>query len=310
MFATLLGPLPRPPLPDRAGADDLVRAAVEAQVEAGLDPVTDGGQRSAGADGSPASRSQPSDAVGAWRFAAGLTDRLVKPVLAGPYSAGRRDGPAGDATERRARTLELAAAGNRQVRALAAAGCSFIEIHEPEAAAIGSDPAERELFRIAHGALLDGIGPVHASLAITGGNADAAGVATLLAAPYSSLAVDLIDGPDNWRLVARAPSERGIVLGALPVRADTDDGPELLLWAIAYAASTGGRGRQRIGLASASSMAHLAWPTALTKLRRLGEAARLAELPRDELAGIVDPRSLDLRSAALGRYAPRRRRNG
>jgi methionine synthase II (cobalamin-independent) len=309
MFATLLGPLPRPPLPDGAGEDDLVRAAVEAQVQAGLDPVTDGGQRSAAADGSPASRSQPSDAVEAWRFAAGLTDRLVKPVLAGPYSAGRLDGPAG-AAERRARTLELAAAGNRQIRALAAAGCTFVEIHEPGAVAIGSDAPERELFRIAHGVLLDGIERVHASLAITGGNADAAGVTTLLAAPYSSLAVDLIDGPDNWRLVARAPTERGIVLGALPVRADTDDGPELLLWAIAYAASTGGRGRQRIGLASASSMAHLSWPTALTKLQRLGEAARLAELPPVELAAFVDPRSLDLRSAALGRYAPRRRHEG
>ena len=36
---------------------------------------------------------------------------------------------------------------------------------------------------------------------MTGGNADGAGVETLLAAPYASLAVDLIDGPDNWRLV-------------------------------------------------------------------------------------------------------------
>ena len=41
----------------------------------------------------------------------------------------------------------------------------------------------------------------HLSLAITGGNADEAGIETILAAPYASLAVDLIAGPDNWRLV-------------------------------------------------------------------------------------------------------------
>ena len=46
----------------------------------------------------------------------------------------------------------------------------------------------------------------HLSLAMAGEAADAAGVETVLAAPYASLALDLIAGPDNWNLVARAPS--------------------------------------------------------------------------------------------------------
>jgi hypothetical protein len=191
------------------------------------------------------------------------------------------------------------------LRDLAAAGCPFIEVHEPLATTIGTDPAERALFREAHLQLLDGLDGSHLSLAVTGGNADAAGIETILAAPYASLAVDLIAGPDNWRLVVATPGDRGIVCGALPAEAGTEDGPELLLWAAAYAASTAGRGRQRVGLATASSLAHLPWDVAIRKLERLGEAARIADLPDDELIRSLDPRAVSSRSAALGRVEPR-----
>ena len=158
------------------------------------------------------------------------------------------------------------------------------------------------LFREAHARLTDGLTGTHLSLAITGGNADAAGIETLLAAPYASLAVDLIAGPDNWRLVVAAtPGDRGIVCGALGTRAGTDDGPELLLWAAAYAASTGGRGLERVGIATASSLAALPWAVAVRKMERLGEAARLAGQPGEERARHLDPRAVSIRSAALGR---------
>ena len=96
-----------------------------------------------------------------------------------------------------------------ELRALAAAGCPLIEIHEPAATEIGADPTERALFRDAHRRLLDGVEDPHLSLAITGGNADGAGIETLLSARYSSLALDLIAGPDNWRLVVATPGDRG-----------------------------------------------------------------------------------------------------
>jgi methionine synthase II (cobalamin-independent) len=299
MFATLLGPLPRPPLGDDATTDALVEAAVVAQEAAGLEPITDGGLRG------------DAGIVDAWRATARLTERAVKQVIGGPYTFGRRQ--AGTATERTAATLAAAATGNATLLELAAAGCPLIEVHEPAATAIGTDPGERALFREAHLRLLDGVHGIHASLAVTGGSADEAGIDTILAAPYASLAVDLIAGPDNWRLVAVTPGDLGIVCGALSTAEGSDDGPELLLWAVGYAASTGGRGPQRVGLASASSLAHLPWEIALGKLERLGEAGRLAARPTGEVVQVLDPRAVSSRSAALGRVDPppsRRPRQG
>ena len=292
MFATLLGALPRPPLPADAPPDALVEAAVRAQEAAGLDPVT---------DGSPPA-SAVSDLARAWSATQRLTERAVKQAVAGPYSAAH--GEAGTPERARA-TLDRATAINATLRELTAAGCPLIEIHEPAATAIGSDEAERALFREAHLRLLDGVEGCHLSLALTGGAADGAGIETLFAAPYASLAVDLIAGPENWRLVVDTPGDRGIICGALSPAAGSDDGPELLLWAAAYAASTGGRGPARIGLASASSFAHLPWEVAVRKLERLGEAARLADEPLDIRMQALDPRAVSSRSAALGRVDPR-----
>ena len=308
MFATLLGSLPRPALPADSEPEELLVAVVRAQEAAGLDPVSDAGY----GIGDPV--------VERWLTTAVLTDRPVKQVLLGPYSAERAaaEGAAGagrprgaarqsDEAARVEATLAAAEVLHADLLALAAAGCPLIEIHERAAITIGADERERALVREAHRRLLDGVEGVHLSLAITGGNADEAGIETLLAAPYASLAVDLIAGPDNWRLVVATPGNRGIVCGALSPELGSDDGPELLLWAAAYAGSTGNRGPARVGLATASSLASLPWDAAVTKMRRLGEAARLADLPPDELRRSIDPRAVDIRSAALGRVEPRRR---
>ena len=92
--------------------------------------------------------------------------------------------------------------------------------------------------------------------------------------------------------------------GALSPAADGDDGPEVLLWAAAYAASTGARGPDRVGLATASSLAGLSWPDAIRKLERLGAAARLAEAPASEAVASLDPRAVSSRAAALGYVGP------
>lgn len=285
MFATLLGPLPRPPLAADATDLALLTAIVREQEVAGLEPITDAGFGIG------------KTVVDRWRATSALTDRQVKAVAVGPYSrvlGSAGGGAAWTATE----------ALRADLMALVAAGCSFIEIHEPAATSITTE-AQRTRFRETHHRLLDGVTAVHLSLAITGGNADAAGVTTLLAGPYASLAVDLIAGPDNWRLVVEVPGDRGIICGVVSPDADADDRVEVLLWAAGYAASTQGRGPTRVGLATASSLAALPWDAALRKLQVLGEAARLADLPADERVRAVDPRSLDARSAALGRFAPR-----
>jgi hypothetical protein len=124
--------------------------------------------------------------------------------------------------------------------------------------------------------------------------------------PFSSYAFDLIAGPDNWRLIADAPADRGIVCGALDPSADSADRPELLIWAAHYAASIRGRGLVRVGLANASSLGGLTRERARVKLEVLATAARLAATASpEELAAALDPRAVDIRSAALGRYTPK-----
>lgn len=282
MFGTVVGDLPRPPLGEDAKPSALLDAVLRAQEEAGLEPVSDGGF---GVGATPVER---------WRATASRTDRMVKAAILGPYSRGGADA-------REARDEARA-----EIEALAAAGCPYIEVHEPAVVGV-RDAATRQAFREAHVGLLEGRSGVHLALVISGGNADRAGVDVLLTAPFASLTVDLIAGPDNWRLVAGVPGDRGIVCGAVSA-GPAPDQKEVLLWAAEYAASTRGRGLARVGLATASSLAALPWEAALRKLAVLGEAVRLAELPVLERAARLDPRAVDIRSAALGRFAPGRRR--
>jgi hypothetical protein len=281
MFATLLGPLPRPPLPEAAAPEAILDACLEIQSEHGLEPLTDGGWP-AGADN-----------VERWRTTAERAGSLVKAVIDGPLSSGR-----------------AAADIRSDVIALADAGCRWIEVHEPAATTLGTDHDTRARFADAHRTLTADLGrDVHLSLAITGGAANDAGIDTVLAGAYASLALDLIDGPDNWYLAVEAPTERGIVCGALSARAGSDDGPALLLWAARYTAASKGRGMDRVGLATSGSLAELPWDVAATKIRRLGEAARLVTASPEERRRALDPRAVDKRSAALGRAEPPPRRN-
>ena len=226
MFATLAGGYPAtdPGSPPDRPVDELVRAVLAEQAEAGLALLTDGsvrwpdpleaiGRMLLRPDRAGHRRDGPLT-VDAWTFAADAADGVpVKQCLPGPYSLGRRfaEGEAVRADLTRAFADALAV----ELVDLAGAGCPFIQVDEPAAVSIGSEPAEQTLFREAQARLLDGLGPTsdrpHLSLAITGGNADLAGAASIFAAPYDSHLFDLIAGPDNWRLVTVAPAERGIV---------------------------------------------------------------------------------------------------
>ena len=291
MFATLLGGLPRPPLPDDAQSGDLVAAAIGAQDAAGLEPLVDGGLWGNDELGTVVER---------WHATAALTDRAVKAVVLGPWSAtGARDALEHD-------LATAADATNAVLRQLAAAGCPLVEVHEPAVTSLGPDPLTRRRFVETQLRVLDGVDGLHVSLAITGGSAEEAGIDALLGAPYSSLALDLVRGPDNWRIAAAAPRQIGIVCGALTADAGGDEAVEILLYALNYAASTAGRGPDRVGVATAGSLAGLPWEVAERRMRRLGEALRLAVASPDERAAAVDPRAISIRSAALGRTGVRR----
>lgn len=311
MFATLLGALPRPT--GVTTIDDAVLAVIRAQEEAGLEPVTDGRLRDPGwfdglidglLDWAPVDGVKPGDLAASWSVVAGMTDRAVKQALPGPYSIGWHAIPNGVWSSRQ-EAVRRAATGLRGiVRALVAAGCPLVEIEETEAHRIGTDEVERALFREAHERLIGGIDDTHLNLSIASGAADTAGIETILAAPYASLALDLIAGPDNWNLATRAPRDRGIIVGALSARAPKEP-KEILLWGAHYAASTQGRGIDRVGIGSAGSWADLEWTDAERRLRALGEAARLAAMPpSEELRRQLDPKAVSARRAGLGHGAP------
>jgi len=273
MFSTLLGSLP-----PADGSEAASQATVLGELAGvGLELLATGAP--------PAdATSEPAEIVAAWRVAADSTDRPVKQVLRGPYTAGR-DGP-------RSAPSDLAERTRATVTALAEAGCPFVEIDEPEALAIAVVDSERRRFADAHRRLADGVQGTHLSLALTGGNFDGAGPDTFFDRGYASFAFDLIAGPDNWRLIADAPPDRGIVCGALDPRPDGDETRELLVWAAHYAASTRGRGLARVGLANAPSLAQVPWEIALRKLARVAEAASVAGIESsEEMATRLDPRA-------------------
>jgi methionine synthase II (cobalamin-independent) len=274
MFSTLLGALPASESPAAAdSAEDPLASRIRALEDAGLDLLA------SGAPPAPPSV-DPDEVVAAWRLAAGLTAHPVKVALLGPFSAAIADGP-----KRVAATI----------RALAAAGCPMVDIVEPDLTPIAASRDERSRFVDAHRALFGALGSaepaIHCSLVVGGGNVDTSGPATFFDLPYPSYAFDLIEGPDNWRLIAAAPTDRGIVCGALAARVGGDETPDLLVWAAHYAASTGGRGLDRVGLANAGSLAALPWDVAVRKVRRIAEAARIAAQAPDEAAGRLDPRA-------------------
>ncbi|HET9344898.1 MAG TPA: hypothetical protein VFO05_04275 [Candidatus Limnocylindrales bacterium] len=285
MFGTLIGPYPAP------------EAALADLAGAGIEPVSDG-------RGARAPDEDAASIVADWQAAAASTSRAVKQAILGPCSAalsGGRD------------ALALAESAASIAFALAAAGCPLVEIEEPEAVSVARDETRIGDFAAALRRLTDVVdGQVHLSLVLTGGNVDRLGAATLFDLPFASYAFDLIAGPDNWRLIAQAPGDRGIVCGALDPAPGSADRPETLVWAAHYAASTKGRGLARVGLSNASSLGALPLERARAKVAALAEGARLAALqdPK-ELAASLDPRAVDIRSAALGTYdpdAPRRRR--
>lgn len=316
MFATLLGALPEPDAGPDGAALDPVDVAIRAQEAAGLEPITDGRLADPGFDVLAGLLLRPEgvdDAVGAvvasWRTVAAATERATKQALPGPYSVGLRGD--GSDSERRARTLAAAKALAAIVGALAEAGCPLVEIEESEAHRLTGE-AEHDLFREAHHRLIEGGtgSTIHRSLSIVGGSVPQAAIDAVLEAPYASVAVDLIGGPDNWYLVRRTPGERGVIAG-VQSGGDVDESKEVMLWGAHHAASSGGRGRDRVGVGSAGSWANLTWETAVRKMNRLGDAARLAAMPLgEELAQSLDPRAVSARRAAMGHpAAPRPKRD-
>jgi hypothetical protein len=309
MFSTLLGALPVDP--DRpSGTGDATEARLDdvaALGATGLELVSDGGAPSRPFE-------EASAVVERWRAAAEASAVPVKAVLLGPWSGTVSSGAVASSAVASSAASEAADQLRATILALAAAGCALVEITEPDAAVIATDPAAATAFAAAHRRLLDGREGIHASLALPPANVDGTPPAVLFDLAYASYAFDLIGGPDNWRLIVQAPADRGIIVGALGLAAGADETREVLVWAAHYAASTSGRGLARVGLANAPAAPGSPPPTRaemLRKLELLAEASRIAAVEEPgEMAALLDRRAVDPRAASGGRFAPARRRGG
>jgi methionine synthase II (cobalamin-independent) len=302
MFATLAGNYPQP-----AGLRpaDALKAVLCAQADAGLGLVSDGMIHDS---------EDASVLVEAWVVAreAARSEGIEQPVklaVLGPWA--RSIGTAGSAEPAGAAPESPAArSAARLATALAAAvaaGCPVVEVHEP-AAALPAGPRAGAAFASVHRALLAGLpADAHVTLAITGGDAEALGADAVFAAPYRSHLFDLIAGPDSWRTIASAPGDQGIILGVADATGVRPPGLEEIAWAAGYAASLGGRGMARVGLAPSGGLASLDPARARELIDLLGEAARLLVGDPELLLRRFDPRAVDPRSAALGEYRPDRR---
>src|SRR3990170_290928 len=303
MFATILGPYPRPAGLDDEAALDL---ALADQLDANLGMLADG-------------RPEPdADPLAAWRVAdararslaaaRGIDPRPVKARVLGPYTAARS--PAGTAAARERTTLAAAEAGNLVLRSLLAAEAPVVQVEEDGLTAVGADDeAERRLAADALRRLTDGV-EGHLSLSVAAGDPCGAGGGVLYGAPFSSHLFDLIRGPDGWRVARQAPRERGLILGVADCRTEEPDEEAVTLWAARYAASIGARGLERVALAPSAGLEALTREAARRKLADLAGAAVLAGLAdAATLREGVDFRALT-RTAPPGRApAPRRRRS-
>ncbi len=303
MFATLAGGYPRPP---DVPPGEALRMVLRAQAEAGLGLLSDG--RIHDVDG-------PIPLSEAWIAArdAALAEGIELPIklaVHGPWALAARVAGTGPALPTASGPADARTAAHRLAAALAAviaAGCPVIEVHEP-AATLPADPAGGEAFASDHRLLLSALpADAHATLAITGGDAEALGADAVFAAPYRSHLFDLIAGPDSWRVIAAAPVERGIIVGVADATGRRPPGLEEIAWAASYAASLGGRGMTRVGIAPSGNLDALDPARARSLIDLLGEAARLLAGDPDALVRRLDPRAVDLRSAALGTYSPDRR---
>ena len=295
MFATLIGPYPQ----IDGDAHARLVATIGDQLEAGLGMLSDGLLHD------PRTTS-PAAIVRAWQAAdvvgrelataAGIEPPLIKACLTGPWSAGYRDA--------RSVTRHVRPA----IASLFDAGAPVVQLTESTLGDI--DPADESLLdQLGSGldAVTAGVDG-HLSLAVAGGRPTRVPFERLFAAPFASYLFDLIRSPDDWNLCARAPATSGLVVGVGDARTTDPDTEAVSVWGARYAASLGGRGTGRVGLAMSAGLESLPREIARAKLTALAEAGRKADLSGEELAKVIDPRAVDARSAALGRYEPPRPR--
>ena len=135
---------------------------------------------------------------------------------------------------------------------------------------------------------------VHRALLPVGGNLVGMTRDEWLQIPAESLVINPIRDPESWRAAATWPGDRGLILALVPAPGDEDPEPvEILLWAVRYAASLGGRGLDRVAVAGMLPITKGA-PDPAEAEKRIALLERLVELSaanEETLRAELDPRA-------------------
>ena len=135
---------------------------------------------------------------------------------------------------------------------------------------------------------------VHRALLPVGGNLVGMTRDEWLQIPAESLVINPIRDPESWRAAATWPGDRGLILALVPAPGDEEPEPvEILLWAVRYAASLGGRGLDRVAVAGMLPITKGA-PDPAEAEKRIALLERLVELSaanEETLRAELDPRA-------------------
>ena len=153
-----------------------------------------------------------------------------------------------------------------------------------------AEPTSRERLAERLAALAGG----HRALLPVGGNLVGMTREEWLQIPAESLVINPIRDPESWRAAATWPGERGLILALVPAPGDESPEPvEILLWAVRYAASLGGRGLDRVGVAGMLPTTKAA-PDPAEAAKRIALLERLVQLAaasEETLRAELDPRA-------------------
>lgn len=155
-----------------------------------------------------------------YAFATAHSERPVKPVVTGPFTLAvlSRDDFYGNQDQF---VMALAAALNKELTALAAAGAAIIQVDEP---GLLAHRDRFPLFRRVMEVLWDGVGAERALYTYFG---HVAGIyPAILELPVDIIGLDFVAGAKNWDLLSRAPFTKQLGLGIVDARNTRMETPE------------------------------------------------------------------------------------
>jgi 5-methyltetrahydropteroyltriglutamate--homocysteine methyltransferase len=206
--------------------------------------------------------------VADYTFAAQNAERPVKPVVTGPFTLAvlSRDEFYGNRAQL---VMALAAALNRELRALEAAGARTIQVDEP---ALLTHRSEFPLFRRAMDALWDGV-KAERALYTYFGHIEGLYPA-VLDLPVDVLGLDFVAGARNWDVLRQAKPTKNLGLGVVDARNTRMESPEQVAAACRRAAALAPDVELLVG--PSAGLEFLPRKVARRKLEVLAEGARLA----------------------------------